>query len=71
MRHSSIAKYQEIIELEALQILFDLDFVLTIPLIEQQLYNAYHLFLIPVYDDKTGLHHILSIKNTLRPMMIL
>lgn len=60
VRHSNVAQYLEIIELEAFQTNSDLVFVLRIPLVEQQLYTVFHLYPIPIYDDRTGLHHILS-----------
>lgn len=60
VRHSSVAQYLEIIELQAFQTQSDLVFVLKIPLVEQQIYTAFHLYPIPIYDDRTGLHHLLS-----------
>lgn len=60
VRHSNIAQYLEITELEAFQTQTDLVYVLKIPLVDQQLYTAYHLYPIPIYDDRTGLHHVLS-----------
>lgn len=60
VKYSSIAQYLEIIELEAFQTQSDLIFVLKIPLVEQQIFTAFHLYPIPIYDDRTGLHHVLS-----------
>ncbi|KAJ8954581.1 hypothetical protein NQ318_003112 [Aromia moschata] len=60
VKYSKIAQYLEIIELEAFQTKSDLIFVLRIPLVEQQLYTLYHLYPIPILDNRTGLHHVLS-----------
>lgn len=60
VKYSKIPQYLEIIELEAFQSKSDLIFVLRIPLVEQQLYTLYHLYPIPILDNRTGLHHVLS-----------
>lgn len=60
VKYSEVAQYLEIIELEAFQTNSDLVFVLKIPLVEQQLYTLYHLYPIPILDNRTGLHHVLS-----------
>lgn len=60
---SSVAKYLDIIELQAFQVDSNLVFVLKIPLIDQQTYTTYRLYPIPVLDNRTGLHHILSISQ--------
>lgn len=60
VKYSKIPLYLEIIELEAFQSKSDLVFVLRIPLVEQQLYTLYHLYPIPILDNRTGLHHVLS-----------
>ncbi|KAJ8936261.1 hypothetical protein NQ318_019747 [Aromia moschata] len=36
------------------------DYLKIIPLVEQQLYTLYHLYPIPILDNRTGLHHVLS-----------
>lgn len=60
VRYANIAQYLEIIELEAFQTNSDLVFVLKIPLVEQQTYTVFHLYPIPIHDDRTSFHHILS-----------
>lgn len=56
---SNIAEYLDIIELEAYQSDSKIIFVLKIPLIDPETYTLYHLYPIPVLDNRTGLHHIL------------
>ncbi|XP_074028548.1 uncharacterized protein [Leptinotarsa decemlineata] len=58
-----IAQYLEIIELEAFQTEHNLIFVLKIPLTEPPIYTLYHVYPIPIFDDRTGLHHILQISQ--------
>lgn len=60
VKYSKIAQYLEIIELEAFQTPSDLVFILRIPLVEQQTYTVFHLYPIPIYDERTSFHHILS-----------
>lgn len=60
VKYSTIAQFLDIIELEAFQTQNDLVFVLKIPLVEQYTYTLFHLYPIPVYDNRTGLHHVLS-----------
>lgn len=57
---SSIAQYVDIIELEAFQLNNKIIFVLRIPLVDPETYILYHLYPIPILDDRTGLHHILT-----------
>lgn len=56
---SNIANYLDIIELEAYQSDSKIIFVLKIPLIDPETYTLYHLYPIPVLDNRTGLHHTL------------
>lgn len=63
VKSSKIAQYLDIIELEAYQTNSDLVFVLKIPLIDPQSYTLYRLYPIPILDNRTGLHHILSVTN--------
>lgn len=60
---SAVAQYLDIIQLQAFQVDSNLIFVLKIPLVEPQNYNTYRLYPIPIYDNRTGLHHILSISQ--------
>lgn len=60
---TSIAQYLDIIELQAFQTESKIVFVLKIPLIEPELYTIYKLYPIPVLDNRTGLHHILTISQ--------
>lgn len=57
---SSLAKYIDIIELEAYQSESKVIFVLKIPLVEPETYTMYHLYPIPIPDNRTGFHHIIS-----------
>lgn len=56
---SNITDYLDIIEPEAYQSNSKLIFALKIPLVEPEIYTAYHLYPIPVLDKRTGLFHIL------------
>lgn len=56
---SSLAKYLDIIELEAYQSDSKVIFVLRIPLVEPDTYTLYHVYPIPILDNRTGLHHII------------
>ena len=56
---SNIAQYLEIIELDAYQSDAKVTFVLKIPLTNPETYTLYHLYPIPILDNRTGLHHIL------------
>jgi hypothetical protein len=56
---SNIAQYLEIIELDAYQSDAKVIFVLKIPLTNPETYTLYHLYPIPILDNRTGLHHIL------------
>lgn len=60
---SAVAQYLDIIELQAFQVDSNLIFVLKIPLVEPQHYNTYRLYPIPIFDNRTGLHHILSVSQ--------
>lgn len=57
---SKVAQYLDIIELKAFQVNSELIFVLNIPLVDPQTYSVYKLYPIPILDNRTGLHHILS-----------
>lgn len=57
---SKVAQYFDIIELQAFQAGSKVIFVLKIPLTEPERYTLYHLYPIPILDNRTGLHHILS-----------
>lgn len=57
---SSLAKYIDIIELEAYQSESKVIFVLKIPLVEPETYTMYHLYPIPIPDNRTGFHHIIA-----------
>lgn len=57
---SKVAQYFDIIELQAFQAGTKIIFVLKIPLTEPESYTLYHLYPIPILDNRTGLHHILS-----------
>ena len=56
---SSIAKYLDIIELEAYQSDSKIIFVLRIPLVEPDTYTLFHIYPIPILDNQTGFHHII------------
>lgn len=56
----AVAQYLDIIELEAFQIDTKVVFVLTIPLVDPDIYTLYKLYPIPVLDNRTGLHHMLT-----------
>lgn len=56
---SSVAKYLDIIELEAYQSENQVVFVLLIPLVEPETYTLYKTFPIPILDNRTGFFHIL------------
>lgn len=60
---SKVAQYLDIIELQAFQTDSSLIFVLKIPLVDPQTYTAYQLYPIPILDNRTGLHHILSVSQ--------
>ncbi|XP_074030051.1 uncharacterized protein [Leptinotarsa decemlineata] len=60
---SKIAQYLEIIELEAFQTQQNLIFILKIPLIDSQIFTMYNLFPIPIKDNRTDLHHVLSVNS--------
>lgn len=71
-RFSNVDQYLDIIELEVFQTNQDLVLVLKILSNEQQLHTVFHLYPIPVYDNRTELHCMLSFtKNTLRVAIIL
>lgn len=57
---SSLSKYIDIIELEAYQSETKVIFVLKIPLVEPETYTLYHLYPIPIPDNRTGFHHIIA-----------
>jgi len=57
---SSVAKYLDIIELEAYQSENKVVFVLLIPLVEPETYTLFRPFPIPILDNRTGLFHILQ-----------
>ena len=56
---SNLAEYLDIIELEAYQSESKIIFVLKIPLTDPETYTLYHLYPIPILDNRTGLYHIL------------
>ena len=60
---SKVAQYLDIIELQAFQTDSSLIFVLKIPLVDPQTYTAYQLYPIPILDNRTGLHHFLSVSQ--------
>lgn len=55
---TSISQYLDIISLEAYQSDSRIIFVLNIPLVEPETYTLYHLYPIPIQDNRTGLHHV-------------
>jgi len=57
---SKLAQYLDIIELEAYQTDTKVVFILKIPLVEPETYIMYHIFPIPISDNRTGFHHIIS-----------
>lgn len=57
---SNLAKYIDIIELEAYQSDSKVVFVLKIPLVEPDTYTLYHAYPIPILDNQTGFHHIIA-----------
>lgn len=57
---SSIAKYIDIIELEAYQSDSKVVFVLKIPLVDPETYTLYHSYPIMIPDNRTGFQHIIS-----------
>lgn len=57
---SQVARYLDIIELQAFQIESKIVFVLKIPLVEPETYTLYRLYPIPILDNRTGLHHVLA-----------
>ena len=59
-REAKIATYLDIIELSAFQTISKLIFVLDIPLTELGFYTIYRLYQIPIKDNRTKLHYILS-----------
>lgn len=65
VKYSSIAQFLEIIELEAFQTNTEIVFILKIPLTDPQSYTMFHLYPIPIYDNRTGIHHILSFNEKL------
>lgn len=56
---SYVARYLDIIDLEAYQSDGKIVFILKIPLIEPEIYTLYHIYPIPILDNRTGFHHIL------------
>lgn len=56
---ASVAQYIDIIELEAYQSDSKIVFVLKIPLVEPETYTLFHLYPIPISDNRTGLHHMI------------
>lgn len=61
IRLSKVAQYLDIIELQAFQTDSSLIFALKVPLVDPQIYTAYQLYPIPILNNRTGLHHILSV----------
>lgn len=60
---SYIAQYIDIIELQAYQTDTRIVFVLNIPLVDPETYTLYRIFPIPIADNRTGFHHILTTTN--------
>lgn len=58
---SSIPQYLDIIGLEAYQSDSRIIFVLNIPLVEPETYTLYHLYPIPIQNNRTGFHHVTPI----------
>lgn len=54
---SNVAKYLDVIELEAYQSDSKIVFVLKIPLLEPETFTLYRIFPIPILDNRTGLFH--------------
>ncbi|XP_050508019.1 uncharacterized protein LOC126885487 [Diabrotica virgifera virgifera] len=57
---SNIAQYIDIIKLQAYQLDSKIVFVLEIPLVDPEIFTLYQLYSIPILDNQTGFHHILS-----------
>lgn len=61
---SYIARYIDLIELEAYQSDTKIVFVLKIPLIEPESYTLYRVYPIPILDNHTEFHHIIPITRS-------
>ncbi|XP_050516137.1 uncharacterized protein LOC126891000 [Diabrotica virgifera virgifera] len=57
---SNIAQYIDIIKLQAYQLDSKIVFVLEIPLVDPEIFTLYQLYSIPILDNQTGFHRILS-----------
>ncbi|XP_050518951.1 uncharacterized protein LOC126893054 [Diabrotica virgifera virgifera] len=57
---SNLPQYLDIIELQAYQLDTRIVFVLNIPLTDAEQYTLYRLYPIPIMDNRTGLHSILT-----------
>lgn len=60
---ASIPYYLDLIELKAFQIDSKIIFVLNIPLVETEDYTLFRLYPIPVLDNRTQFHHILTVNT--------
>lgn len=57
--YSNIASYFDIIELKAFQTYGEIVFVLNIPIVEPYNFKIYHLYSIPIKDNRTRIFHLI------------